>query len=460
MARSSLQYVCQNCGTVTSKWAGKCDGCAQWNTLCEETTPVTPLKSTSKRLPDVEFVNLNEPSLVEENMRLVTNCKEFDRVCGGGLVQGSVTLVGGDPGIGKSTLLLQVLARLATHNKVAYISGEEGINQIRQRAVRLGVSQQNVLLAAHASLDTLLQTIYKTKDIAALVVDSIQTMCLNSIEASAGTVSQIRASTQELIKLAKKLNIAIILVGHVTKEGMIAGPKILEHMVDTVLYFEGERGHPFRLLRSVKNRFGPTDEIGVFDMTQEGLQEVKNPSALFITGRQESVIGACVFAGLEGTRPLLVEVQALVAPSFLPSPRRAVVGWDSSRLAMILAILETRCGLSFSNKDVYLSVVGGIRITEPAADMAVAAALISCVKATPLPSSLVAFGEISLSGEVRSVQQTEKRLKEAQKLGFSQALTPPCSRGSSLGVDKKDSLSSICCHNIRELHEWFKSHKG
>ena len=357
-------------------------------------------------------------------IRMTSAFNEFDRVTGGGLVPGAVILLGGDPGIGKSTLLLQVVASLSQRTSVAYVSGEEGLDQIRMRALRLGVEGSTVELASSTRIAEILKALDTDTGASVLVIDSIQTMGVDEVEAAPGTVSQIRAATQALIALAKKRGVTIILVGHVTKEGMIAGPRVLEHMVDTVLYFEGERSHPFRLLRAVKNRFGPTDEIGVFDMTEQGLEEVKNPSALFLSHRGEQVTGSCVFAGMEGTRPLLVEIQALVAPSFLASPRRAVVGWDPQRLAMVLAVLEARCGISFGGKDVYLSVLGGLKISEPAADLAVAAALLSCVKNIPVPPHTVAFGEISLSGEVRPVSHAANRLKEAEKLGFQSVLLP------------------------------------
>ena len=426
MPRRDSRYVCQACGASSSRWAGKCEACGEWNTIVEESggAELAPhgAKRTSGKGSRVEFVGLSGAS--EPAPRLVSGIAEFDRVCGGGIVPGSAILVGGDPGIGKSTVLLQVMAALAAQTSVAYISGEEAIDQIRLRAARLGLARANVALASATNLRDVLASLDGARGPTLAVIDSIQTMYLDTLDSAPGTVAQVRACAGELIRLAKRRGISILLVGHVTKEGMIAGPRVLEHMVDTVLYFEGERGHQFRILRSVKNRFGATDEIGVFEMTDAGLVEVANPSALFLAERRGEVSGAAVFAGMEGTRPVLVEIQALVAPSGFGTPRRAVVGWDSGRLAMILAVLETRCGLVFGNTDVYLNVAGGLRISEPAADLAVAAALISSLTDQPAPNGSVIFGEIGLSGEVRAVGQTEARLKEAAKLGFSRALCP------------------------------------
>ena len=351
---------------------------------------------------------------------------EFDRACGGGLVAGSAILVGGDPGIGKSTVLLQVCAALARKGAAcAYISGEEAVEQIRLRADRLGLIDAPVSLAAATDVDAIIAALDRADGPDVVIIDSIQTMYLSGLESAPGTVAQVRASAQALIRQAKARGTVVVLVGHVTKEGQIAGPRVLEHMVDTVLYFEGERGHQFRILRAVKNRFGASDEIGVFEMTDCGLIEVANPSALFLGDRAQPVSGAAVFAGLEGTRPVLVEIQALVAPTSTGTPRRAVVGWDGARLAMVLAVLEARCGVAFAGRDVYLSVAGGLRIAEPAADLAAAAALLSSLADVPLPADTVILGEIGLSGEVRPVNQSGVRLKEAAKLGFSAAWTPP-----------------------------------
>ena len=420
MAKSSTHYVCQACGSCFPKWSGKCEGCQSWNSLIEEATVIPFQKNTSLNIAKIEFSSLEDisPPLV----RLLTGIDEFDRVCGGGLVPGSVLLVGGDPGIGKSTLLLQVAAVISNKAPCAYISGEEAADQVRLRAKRLQISSSPVYLATTTHIGEILKSLHQGPRIA--IIDSIQTMYVDALDAAPGSVSQVRASAHELIRFAKKYGVTIIIVGHVTKEGLIAGPRVLEHMVDTVLYFEGERGHHFRILRSVKNRFGPTDEIGVFEMTDKGLQEVSNPSALFLPHRTEDVTGSCVFAGIEGTRPLLVEIQSLITPSSLATPRRAVVGWDSGRLSMILAVLEARCGLVCGTRDVFLNVAGGLRISEPAADLAVAASLLSSLINTPLPKDAVFFGEIGLSGEIRPINQRDSRLKEAFKLGFKTAFIP------------------------------------
>lgn len=423
MARSNSQFICNSCGAVHPKWSGRCDDCGAWNSVSEQVLEVTPKGlAVGGKGRKVDFIPLDADS--PDAARQSTGISELDRVLGGGLVAGSAVLIGGDPGIGKSTLLLQAVVSLAGLGLTcAYISGEESVAQVSLRARRLGLQSKQVLMASATSVRDIIASIDKDPP-QVLIIDSIQTMFIDNIEAAPGTVSQVRAASHELIKLAKKRGITLFLVGHVTKDGQIAGPRVLEHMVDTVLYFEGERGHQFRILRSVKNRFGGTDEIGVFDMQEGGLKEVSNPSALFLSNRDTAISGACVFAGMEGTRPLLVEIQALVAPSYMSSPRRAVVGWDSNRLAMILAVLETRCGIRFSDKEVYLNVAGGIRISEPAADMAVAAALLSALYDAPLPDRAVMFGEIGLSGEVRAVSRMDARLKESEKLGFSVAYTP------------------------------------
>jgi len=356
--------------------------------------------------------------------RMASGIDEFDRVLGGGMVPASAILVGGDPGIGKSTLLLQAAASFARSGKKAiYVSGEEAPSQIRMRAQRLDLTDAPVKLAAETNLRDIITTLEAERpDVA--IIDSVQTMWADHVDSAPGSVSQVRATAHELVTFAKRRGVAVILVGHVTKDGQIAGPRVVEHMVDTVLYFEGERGHQFRILRAVKNRFGPADEIGVFEMTGSGLQQVTNPSALFLSDRENKTSGSVVFAGMEGTRPVLVEIQALVAQSPLATPRRNVVGWDSSRLSMILAVLESRCGIGFGNMDVYLNIAGGMRISEPAADLAVAAALVSAREDKPLDADTVVFGEISLSGALRPIAQADNRLKEAKKLGFSAAIAP------------------------------------
>ena len=424
--KSTIDYVCQNCGSIYPKWQGKCDACGEWNTIVEEKKSNSEFSNISekKKGNQIEFVSLNGENHAYK--RLVTNLSEINRVSGGGLVPGSVILVGGDPGIGKSTLLLQICAGMAdklNNDGCFYISGEEAIDQVRIRAKRLGLADARVRLASTTSIKDIITTLEKENP-SLVIIDSIQTMYLEDVESTPGSVAQVRACAYELIKTAKKKGFILFLVGHVTKQGAIAGPRVLEHMVDTVLYFEGDRGHHFRILRAVKNRYGATDEIGVFEMQDTGLVEVENPSALFLAERQGCVSGSCVFAGIEGSRPLLVEIQALVGSSGYSGAKRAVVGWDSNRLAMILAVLEARCGMNFSTHDVYLNIAGGLKISEPAADLAVAMAVISSMTNKPLPSDMVVFGEIGLSGEVRSVSQPNLRLKEAQKLGFTNAIIP------------------------------------
>ncbi|MDX1820704.1 MAG: DNA repair protein RadA [Paracoccaceae bacterium] len=424
MAKSN-SFTCNACGASFNKWSGRCDACGAWNTIVEE----APLSAgpASKSLGGKRGSPIKLTDLATEEApppRTNSGISELDRVLGGGLVPSSAILVGGDPGIGKSTLLLQAAARFAQAGlKTIYVSGEEASAQVRMRAQRLGLGDAPVQLAAATNLRDILTTLEAEKPQLA-VIDSIQTMWADNVESAPGSVSQVRAAAHELTTFAKRRDMSVILVGHVTKDGQIAGPRVVEHMVDTVLYFEGERGHQFRILRAVKNRFGPADEIGVFEMTGAGLAEVVNPSALFLSERGEPSPGSVVFAGVEGTRPLLVEFQALVAPSPHSQPRRSVVGWDGGRLAMILAVLEARCGIPFTGLDVYLNVAGGMKVTEPAADLAVAAALLSAREDAALPKETVIFGEISLSGALRPVSQTENRLKEAQKLGFTAAIAP------------------------------------
>ena len=421
MAKSTARFVCQSCGAVAPRWAGRCEGCGEWNTIVEEA--IGPGAAKAKATGKIPFFDL--AGTADPPPRTPTNIAEFDRVLGGGLVAGSAVLLAGDPGIGKSTLLLQAAAALANAGRrVLYISGEEAVEQVRLRARRLGLTGAKLELAAAINLRDITGTLALAKDASLVVIDSIQTMWLDSIDSAPGTVSQVRACAFELIRLAKSQGFAVILVGHVTREGTIAGPRVLEHMVDAVLHFEGDRGHQFRILRGVKNRFGATDEIGVFEMTEHGLAEVANPSALFLAERRGNISGSAVFAGLEGTRPVLVEIQCLLAPNPGGAPRRSVVGWESGRLSMLLAVLETRCGLRLNATDVYLNVAGGLRIGEPAADLAVAAALASAAADQPTDPGTVFFGEVGLSGEVRQVAQAESRLKEAQKLGFTAACLP------------------------------------
>ena len=433
-------FVCQNCGAVAPRWTGKCATCGEWNTIVEEAqaapVPGTGLAKSSKgRAAELRLLSDTDGDKID---RMPTGLGELDRVTGGGIVPGSALLIGGEPGIGKSTLLLQVAAAFAAAGRRAvYFTGEEATAQVRLRAERLGLSHVPLELAAETSLSNVLATLAEGKPADLVVVDSIQTLWADGLEAAPGTVSQVRAATQALVRFAKAEGSALLIVGHVTKDGQIAGPKVIEHMVDTVLYFEGDRGHPFRILRATKNRFGATDEIGVFEMAAEGLREVANPSELFLGDRLASSPGSAVFAGVEGTRPILVEMQALVVPSGLGTPRRAVVGWDSNRLSMLLAVIDARCGISFAQHDVYLNVAGGLKITEPAADLAAAAALLSSISNVALGPDDVYFGEISLSGAVRPAGHMSSRLKEIRKLGFKRAILPAAGEldGSATKLD-------------------------
>src|SRR6188474_114823 len=444
MARREASFICQNCGAVYGRWQGKCDACGEWNTIAEENAagarPQMPGRAPRKgRVFALEAL----AGATHDAPRLASGLAEFDRVTGGGFVRGSVLLLGGDPGIGKSTLLIQVAATLArAKQRAVYISGEEAVAQVRLRAERLGLAGAQVELAAETSVEDIIATLSEGATPRLVIIDSIQTMWTDMVDSAPGTVTQVRGSAQMLIRFAKRCGAAVILVGHVTKDGQIAGPRVVEHMVDAVMSFEGEGSHQFRILRAVKNRFGPTDEIGVFEMTGSGLCEVANPSELFLSERDLGQPGTAVFAGIEGTRPLLVEIQALVAPTSLGTPRRAVVGWDPSRLSMVLAVLEAHCGVRLGGHDVYLNVAGGMRIHEPAGDLAAAAALVSSLANAPLPTDAVYFGEISLSGAVRPVAQTSARLKEAAKLGFGRAVLPESARGE-VGGDGGLALNSI-----------------
>jgi DNA repair protein RadA/Sms len=447
MSKRNLNFICQNCGAAAPRWQGKCEACGEWNTLAEEGAerPAGPGRKAGKgRLFALEPLT----GEAHEAPRLASGVAELDRVTGGGFVRGSVLLMAGDPGIGKSTLLLQATAAMARGgHRAVYISGEEAVAQVRLRAERLSLSDAAVQLAAETSVEDIIATMSEGKTPRLIVIDSIQTMWTELVESAPGTVTQVRGSAQALIRYAKRSGAAIILVGHVTKDGQIAGPRVVEHMVDAVLSFEGEGSHQFRILRAVKNRFGPTDEIGVFEMTGSGVREVANPSELFLSARDLGSPGTAVFAGMEGTRPLLVEIQALVAPTSLGTPRRAVVGWDPSRLSMVLAVLEAHCGVKLGGHDVYLNVAGGLRIQEPAADLAAAAALVSSLANSALPADAVYFGEVSLSGAIRPVAQGPARLKEAAKLGFTHAVIPEAARAETgepgLKITNVASLGSL-----------------
>ncbi len=448
MAKSST-YVCSKCAAVHKKWAGQCETCGEWNSIREEAALSAGPKGKSLGASKGQKIELSNLSSTDAPLkRSHFGIGELDLVLGGGLVPASAILVGGDPGIGKSTLLLQAAGAFAREgHKVLYVSGEEAASQIRMRAARLNLTDAPVILAAATNLRDILTTMDAERP-ELVIIDSIQTMWADHVDSAPGSVSQVRTAAHELTSFAKRRGISVILVGHVTKDGQIAGPRVIEHMVDTVLYFEGERGHQFRILRAVKNRFGPADEIGVFEMTGEGLQEVTNPSALFLSERDNPASGSVVFAGIEGTRPVLVEIQALVAPSPLANPRRTVIGWNTGRLSMILAVLEARCGIGFGGMDVYLNIAGGIKISEPAADLAVAAALVSARQDHALPADSVIFGEISLSGALRATVQAENRLKEAEKLGFSSAYAP--SRMKTI------AKSAIDVHKAQDLTEFIE----
>ncbi len=445
MAKRDHSFVCQSCGAVYSRWQGKCDACGAWNTVSEETAVVSTVPAAQRASRKGRAVALQSlQGSGEAAPRLISGIGELDRVAGGGFVPGSILLIGGDPGIGKSTLLVQASAALAMRGqRVVYVSGEEAVDQVRMRAQRLGLAQADVGLAAETNAENILATLASGPPVQFVVIDSIQTMWSDSVESAPGTVTQVRTSAQLLVRYAKQAGACVILVGHVTKDGQIAGPRVVEHMVDAVFSFEGDGGHQFRILRAQKNRFGPTDEIGVFEMTGGGLREVANPSELFLSNRDLGAPGTAVFAGMEGTRPVLVEIQALVAPSTLGTPRRAVVGWDPARLSMVLAVLDARCGVRLGGHDVYLNVAGGLRIGEPAADLAVAAALVSSLTGAPLPADAVYFGEASLTGAVRPVSQTPARLKEAAKLGFARAVIPAGSNDGADGLVELNAVSSL-----------------
>jgi DNA repair protein RadA/Sms len=440
-------FVCQNCGAVAQRWAGKCAACQAWNSLVEEAA-VAPLPGRGAagkgRVLALETLAAGQAGME----RMASGSHELDRVTGGGIVPGSALLIGGEPGIGKSTLLLQIAANMAVAGRrVLYVSGEEAAQQVRLRAHRLGLAQAPMPLMCESNLDHILATLSAGEAPHLVIVDSIQTLWLEGLEAAPGSVGQVRAAAHALVRFAKLAGSAVVLVGHVTKDGQIAGPKLVEHMVDTVLYFEGDRGHPYRIVRAAKNRFGATDEIGVFEMVGEGLREVSNPSALFLGERTATAPGSAVFAGIEGTRPILVEMQALVVASPFGTPRRAVVGWDANRLSMLLAVIDARCGVSFAAHDVYLNVAGGLRIDEPAADLAAAAALLSSMANVAVAADHVYFGEIALSGAIRAVRHTPLRLKEASKLGFKGAVL---AAAGEPGADP-DAIRRRRLSHVREL---------
>lgn len=451
MAKTKEMYVCRSCGYETPKWFGKCPGCGGWNTL--EMVEAAPAAEAGKKVSATatgrqsEIYRINSVN-VNDEIRFHTGVSELDRVLGGGIVKGSVVLLGGDPGIGKSTLLLQICEYLGEDLKILYVSGEESVRQIKLRANRLGVNSENLFLLADTNVERIANTILAQQpDL--VMVDSIQTMNIEKLQSSPGSVMQVRESTNAFLHLAKSEDIPIIIVGHVNKDGAIAGPKVLEHIVDAVLHFEGDRNQNFRILRAVKNRFGSTNEIGVFEMLDGGLQEVENPSMMLLQGRPEEASGTCVACVMEGTRPILAEVQALVCKTVYGNPRRTATGFDYNRLALILAVLEKRCGYYFSSLDAYLNVVGGLRLDEPAADLSIALALISSLRDKPISEKVLAFGEIGLTGEVRSVSNIVPRIKEAHRLGFQTCIVSKHSLRELKNINP-DQIEIIGVSTIRE----------
>lgn len=439
-------YVCSECGYESVKWYGKCPGCGEWNTMNEQIPTIANKSGTRSRASIQPVLKLNEISGDIEK-RLSTGIKEFDRVLGGGIVEGSLVLLSGDPGIGKSTILLQICQSLDSSKKILYISGEESARQIKLRAARLGVDSENLYILSQTDVSIIVETI-KVEQPDLVIIDSIQTMSIDDVSSSAGSITQVRESTNIFMHLAKSMGIPIFIVGHVNKDGAIAGPKVLEHIVDTVLYFEGERNYSYRILRSAKNRFGSTNEIGVFEMTQNGLVEVENPSLMMLSGRPKNTSGTCVACTMEGSRPILAEVQGLVTATGFGTPRRMCTGFDYNRMNMIIAVLEKRAGYFFNGMDTYLNVVGGLKLYEPAADLSVAMALISSLKDQVLNENTLAFGEIGLAGEIRAVNNCEQRIQEANRLGFTKCIIP-FHNYKSLSKETKTSADIVPVRNIR-----------
>lgn len=445
MSKLKVKYICSNCGYESLKWQGKCPQCEEWNTFSEEF--VEAKKSAKKqKVKDENIFKLSEVN-EHEDIRIKTGIAEFDRVLGGGLILGSVVLVGGDPGIGKSTLVMQ--AASSTKAKVLYVTGEESVKQINLRAKRLKVDEENIFILSETDVDIITSAIDKVKP-EVVIIDSIQTMQKPDFENAPGTVTQIRECTNYLMQLAKTLNFSVILIGHVTKEGFIAGPKVLEHIVDTVLQFEGEKNYSYRILRAQKNRFGNTNEIGIFEMHEDGLTEVKNPSQIFLSERNEDVTGAVVTASIEGSRPVLLEVQALVTPTNFGNPQRVTTGFDYRRLSILLAVLEKRAGMRLSAHNVFLNIAGGLKIDEPAIDLAVCTAVASSLKNKPAKNNFVVLGEVGLGGEIRSVGHIEKRIQEAEKLGFENVIIP---QNNVKSIKSKNSVKLISVENIVEAIE-------
>ena len=449
MAKIKTSYICSECGFESPKWYGKCPSCGEWNTLNEELNSQQTKNSFSNSFSTVNQVLALDDICGENDERIPTKIEEFDRVLGGGIVKGSLVLLSGDPGIGKSTILLQICQNLGSKGqKILYVSGEESANQIKLRAVRIGVTTNNLFILSQTDLATIVECIKAEKpDI--VIIDSIQTMVYEQVNSSAGLITQVRECTNVFMHTAKGLGIPIFIVGHVNKDGAIAGPKVLEHIVDTVLYFEGERNYSYRILRGVKNRFGSTNEIGVFEMTADGLKEVLNPSLMMISGRPKNTSGTCVACVMEGTRPILAEVQGLVCATGFGTPRRMSTGFDYNRMSMLLAVLEKRAGYFFNNMDAYVNVVGGLKLDEPAADLTVALALVSSLKDKAVDDKTIAFGEVGLAGEIRAVNNCEQRIAEAKRLGFERCIIP-FHNYKSITNSLKSTFDIIPVRNIRE----------
>ncbi len=444
MAKNQTIFVCSSCGNESPKWLGKCPACNSWNTFYEEKIVKTK-QSNERKAISSEMLKLNSVE-VEKYSRYKTGYEELDRVLGGGLVQGSLILLGGEPGIGKSTLILQICDKVKTDGMVLYISGEESGSQIKMRADRLNIKNDNIMFLGETSIEIIEEAIEKSKP-SLVIIDSVQTMYSEELSAAAGSVSQVREITSRVMQMCKKANITTILIGHVTKDGNIAGPRVLEHMVDAVLYLEGERYFSYRILRGVKNRFGSTNEVGLFEMREEGMCEIENPSEILISEREGNPSGSVIVASLEGTRPMLIEIQALLSPTAFGMPKRTGIGVDYNRMALLMAVLEKRAGLHISNYDAYINVVSGIRIDEPAIDLGVALAIASNFKNVPLPKDLVVIGEIGLTGEIRSVNSIEKRVKEAEKMGFKTCVIPESAKKQLKG---KFEINIIGVKEIKE----------
>lgn len=450
MAKVKNIYACQHCGSQFPKWSGQCMSCGKWNTLVEETISSNPSHYQGYSISSNSVTLMSDVTLTDES-RISSQLKELDRVLGGGLIAGSAILIGGDPGIGKSTLLLQAVCNLSQHMKILYVTGEESLQQVTLRARRLNLPEKNLLLLADTQVERIIK-LAQTEQPKILVVDSIQTMHTEAIQSAPGSVSQVRESAAQLVAFAKQTNTTLFLVGHVTKEGTLAGPRVLEHMVDTVLYFEGDRDSKYRVIRAVKNRFGAVNELGIFAMTDKGLREVSNPSAIFLSRYEKPVSGSVIMATQEGTRPLLVEVQALVDQSHMANPRRVCVGVESARISMLLAVLHRHCGIATFDQDVYVNAVGGVRITETGADLAVLLAVLSSMRNKPMPTNVLIFGEVGLAGEIRPVQAGQERIREAAKHGFKKALIPAANNSKK----NFDDLETIPISSLQEAVQWFR----